>query len=359
MGGRERTTIVAGASIVVVGAIVAVWRRRRRRRAGLAAWRLVVDPGRCGAPDDYVVEAVDNPRMRFVAPDGGNRGVHGVPHPPFITQPNWDALRGTAGLLRGTDVVVASFPKTGTTLTEQVVLCLLAGGDASKLDPSTQNEWNATRGHGKYWVEKVAAAPGGAAAGSSRPPPLDLAAFGALPAPRVVKTHAPFELFLGRDALAEGLRVIYVTRDARDACVSAYYHAANPHALGWPFGAWAAAWAGGFFEHGTIWAHRRSWRAAPRGRVLWVTYEALLADPDAEIRRIAAFIGVEPTPDLVAKTRAASAFDAMRAKAGGMRRFYRRGTVGDAAAHFDAALAADFVAIEAREAAAGGGRLAL
>ena len=78
----------------------------------------------------------------------------GIPHPPFITNPNWDALRAAPDLLRPSDVVIASFPKTGTTLTEQVVLALLAGGDGAKLDPSSQNEWSDARGHGKYQGSK-------------------------------------------------------------------------------------------------------------------------------------------------------------------------------------------------------------
>lgn len=350
-----------GAAAAVGAAFVILLRyAARRRKGGLAAWRIVVEPGRGGAPDEYVVERVDGTPGRFVAPDASNRGIHGVPHPPFIRQPNWDALRSAGGLFRESDVVVASFPKTGTTLTEQIVLSLLAGGDAAKLDPSTQNEWDAARGHGKYWVEKVDALGDGSAAEGKRRR-LTLAEFAALPSPRVVKTHAPFGLFLGASPsgdLLPGLKVLYVTRDAKDACVSSFYHAANPSALGWAFTAWAKAWACGLFEHGDIWAHRRGWRAAPSAAgpgILWLRYEELLSDPDREIRRIAAFIGVDASEELVAKTRTNAAFDAMKAKAGAMTTFYRRGATGDAKAHFDAATAADFDAIEAREAAAGGG----
>ena len=285
----------------------------------------------------------------------------GIPHPPFITNPNWDALRAAPGLLRSSDVVVASFPKTGTTLTEQVVLALLAGGDGAKLDPSSQNEWSDARGHGKYWVEKVAAVPG-AGDGTGGELRMPLAKFASLPAPRVVKTHAPAEIFLGTDvatgALVPGLRIVYVTRDARDACVSAYYHAASPFKLGWPFAAWAKAWASGLFEHGTIWDHRRGWRARARespDQVLWLRYEDVLADPEREIARVAAFVGVDATPELMHKVNALSNFDAMKRKAGKMAYFYRKGSAGDAKGHFDETLGAEFLAIEAREAASGGG----
>ena len=214
---------------------------------------------------------------------------------------------------------------------------------------------------GKYWVEKVAAVPG---AGDGRGGELrmPLAKFASLPAPRVVKTHAPSEVFLGTDvatgALVPGLRIVYVTRDARDACVSAYYHAASPFKLGWPFAAWAKAWASGLFEHGTIWDHRRGWRARARespDQVLWLRYEDVLADPEREISRVAAFVGVDATPELMHKVNALSNFDAMKQKAGKMAYFYRKGSAGDAKGHFDETLGAEFLAIEAREAASGGG----
>ena len=350
--------VVAAAAGVVVACLL----RRRKRAMSLSNWRITVDVGRGGDADAYYVESVDDPRVRFRGPDASNRGIHGIPHPPFITNPNWDALRATPGLLRSGDVVVASFPKTGTTLTEQIVLLLLAGGDASKLDPSTQNEWSDDRGHGKYWVEKVVARGGGGGGGaaSSKERRMALETFDALPAPRVVKTHAPYSIFLGADVrtgdLLPGVKVVYVTRDARDACVSAYYHAANPQKLGWPFEAWATAWASGLFEHGTIWDHRRSWRtqrAKTPDQVLWLRYEDVLAEPRREIARVAAFLGVDATPELVERTHEASTFAAMKRTAGKMSSFYRKGEAGDSKGHFDATLDADFQAIEAREAPGG------
>ena len=45
---------------------------------------------------------------------------------------------------RKSDVVITTFPKCGTTLTEQVVLLLLNGGDAAALDPLSKNSANLT-----------------------------------------------------------------------------------------------------------------------------------------------------------------------------------------------------------------------
>tara|TARA_B110000090_G_C13040916_1_gene315635 strand:- start:35 stop:436 length:402 start_codon:yes stop_codon:yes gene_type:complete len=50
---------------------------------------------------------------------------------------------------RPSDIVIATFPKCGTTLTEQVVLLLLNGGDAAALDPLSKNSANLTGGLGK------------------------------------------------------------------------------------------------------------------------------------------------------------------------------------------------------------------
>ncbi|KAH8070489.1 hypothetical protein JL721_4879 [Aureococcus anophagefferens] len=285
--------VAFAAVVAAVGAAVALVRRRRRQSMSLDDWRVVMETGRGGEADAYYVESKADPSVRFRGPDASNRGVHGALAPR------------------------------------------------------------------KCWVEKVAAVPG---AGDGRGGELrmPLAKFASLPAPRVVKTHAPSAIFLGTDvttgALVPGLRIIYVTRDARDACVSAYYHAASPFKLGWPFAAWAKAWASGLFEHGTIWDHRRGWRARARespDQVLWLRYEDVLADPEREIARVAAFVGVDATPELMHKVNALSNFDAMKQKAGKKAYFTARaarGRQGPLRRHAGAALA-----IEAREAASGGG----
>ena len=95
-------------------------------------------------------------------------------------------------------------------------------------------------------------------------------------------------------------------------------------------------------------------REAP-DQVLWLRYEEVLADPEREIARVAAFVGVDATPELMQKVNALSNFDAMKQKAGKMAYFYRKGSAGDAKGHFDETLGAEFLAIEAREAASGGG----
>ena len=148
--------------------------------------------------------------------------------------------------LRPTDVVVACYPKCGTTLTEQIVLLALNGGDAASLDPLSKNAKNYLGDEasiGKVWPEACLRPDNdqtGGDKGKEEFVPMTRSAFDALPAPRVIKTHARVRNLLGNDSggLVEGAKYVICTRNPFDACVSAYYHAWHPKNSGWPFDAW-------------------------------------------------------------------------------------------------------------------------
>lgn len=308
---------------------------------------------------------------RHRCPDGGNF-VQGVPHPPFISSPSWDGLHRTAmagELQRPGDVWVATYPKCGTTFTEQIILLLQNDGDPSLLHPASQNTYNHETGVGKIWVEQWVRLPEDAAASptvtlkSGVRKVIPLKDFGNMPAPRLLKTHAPRHMFLGvapvrqllvsspsfaatgrAAAISPGTKVVYTCRNPKDACVSAYYHAANPQQLGIPFDAWAYIWLAGLFEHGRWTDHLAGWRAEALSnpeQVLFVRYEALKEDPEMEIRRIASFLEIAVTDELVARTVTHSGFAAMKKQSNNFR-FFRKGVVGDYAKHFSPGLAAEF-----------------
>jgi hypothetical protein len=182
---------------------------------------------------------------------------------------------------RDDDIVLATFPKCGTTWTEQVTLLLLNGGNAELLDPSTKNSYRVGK-VGKLWPEaSLEQKPGVAEAKGGEFVTLSKQEFDAAPSPRLIKTHAHVRNLLGTggrglESAPRGLKVVVVARNPLDACVSGYYHAWNPFRSGWPFDAWAAFWLSGYSEQGSWFDFHKTWMAEGKkhpGRVHWIQYE--------------------------------------------------------------------------------------
>ena len=191
--------------------------------------------------------------------------VRGTYFSPWLGADRWEEV-AAAVKLRGSDVVVATFPKSGTTLAEQAVLLFQSGA----LDPGVlamARDKNAlgrrpareTAG-AKVWPEACLLVPKGdpgEAARGAEFAPLAVEDFDAMPAPRLVKTHAPSHLVVGEvgGSLGGGKsaapKFVVVVRSPKDVVVSSYYHAWNPAKSGWPFSAWVAAWLSGTTPSGS------------------------------------------------------------------------------------------------------------
>jgi hypothetical protein len=77
--------------------------------------------------------------------------VQGVAYPVSVAEARWNML-SNAVKLRSDDVFVVSYPKCGTTWTEQTVLLLQTRGDSSLLNPATKNVFIPGESHcGKIW----------------------------------------------------------------------------------------------------------------------------------------------------------------------------------------------------------------
>ena len=161
----------------------------------VAAWEVVA--GANGT--SWAVDRRD-PSRRFCYPHGSTPINGTMRYPGFVSERRWQRLRRAVRLRPG-DIVIATFPKAGTTWMEQIVLLLLQRGDASKLNPEQQNAlpFNA-HGVGSVWLERYVEA-----LDEEGPPALSLAEWEALPSPRLIKTHALPSLLVGLPEGADAL----------------------------------------------------------------------------------------------------------------------------------------------------------
>jgi aryl sulfotransferase len=199
---------------------------------------------------------------------------------------NWDLIA-----LREGDVVAANWAKAGVTWLQQIVVQLIHDGspDAHAGDRTLWPDW---------WMDN----------------PAEMAAVvAAVPGRRVFKTHLPADAL----TISPEARYIYIGRDARDVAWSFYNHVhtysqwlidrvnAAPHrdwARDWPdcsddirvfYREWIEKDGHPYWP---FWSHVQSWwdlRHLPN--VMLLHFEQLKRDREGQMRRIAAFIGAEPT----------------------------------------------------------------
>lgn len=188
---------------------------------------------------------------------------------------------------RRDDIYVASYPRSGTTLTQMIVHLLTSDGRAEFDHITEVSPW---------WERSLAWRDGAAAE-------LD-----DLPAPRVFKTHL-LRRWLPRDA-----RCIYVERDGRDVAVS-YYHLYRSH-LGYTdsFERFWQRFLDGRLQYGSWFRHIASWRRAfPDRQVLWLRFEELLARRRQTVETIAEFLNIDASAAQLQRVCELTSFDAMKA----------------------------------------------
>lgn len=215
------------------------------------------------------------------------------------------------------DVFVVTFPRSGTTWTEQIVHLLLRGGE--------QGDQRIT--DAAPWLEKLPLRPGGTRAFAET-----------LERPRLFTSHLPLSLW-PPPALAG--RVVYVARNVKDVATSMFFHDQSKQGYEGSKDEHFEQFIEGNVLFGSYFDHVVPWYTASQqsAAILFVRYEELQADLGAAVQRIAAFLGVALDDILLSRVLAQSSFSAMSTSAEtnfswvpqreGIPTHYRKGIVGD------------------------------
>lgn len=280
--------------------------------SGAPSWLNSVFGMMCPATNPEPEKPKDPPSLMDPEHGYAYRMVHGVCYPPFASEAAIDRLMGEDWSREG-DVLIATYPKCGTTWMQQMVLLLLAKGDASKVtDPMEQSPWVdrefsiATR-QAKGDAAKIDAAFDKLVRGDGD------AGFGGR---RTFKTHAPYALLPCAGRFSKG-KIIVVTRNPKDACASMYKHYLGLPAFKYtgPWDHFVGLFLDGNVGQGSWFDHVLGWRTAKDDigdRLLFLSFEDMKADVETSVKRIAAFIDVDVDDELLAKVVAASSFDSMK-----------------------------------------------
>ncbi|KAM8960122.1 sulfotransferase 1C4-like isoform 2-T2 [Pelodytes ibericus] len=250
--------------------------------------------------------------------------VEGVPL-PHSTCDFWDMIHNFQA--REDDIVIATYPKAGTTWGQEILDLILMEGD----------------------VEKASRAPC-----FLKVPFIDLGVTGleiaeGMKSPRLIKTHLPIQL-VPPSIWEKNVKVIYVARNAKD-CMVSYYHFQRmnkglPDPGTWDdyFSAFLSGnvpW-GSWFDHVIGW-----WNARDKHQILYILYEDMIEDRKREICKMAKFLGKDLSEEVLEKIQQHTSFQAMKENPmtnfsvlpaivfdQSVSKFMRKGTVGDWKNHF-------------------------
>ncbi|XBH72096.1 hypothetical protein VPH35_099470 [Triticum aestivum] len=197
---------------------------------------------------------------------------------------------------RPTDVLLASFPKSGTTWLKALAFATLHR-DAHPPSSDADHPLRRRNPHDCVRFLEVDSA--------LEHTDVDAVAaeIEALPSPRLLATHLPYSLLPERVVSAGGPRIVYVCRDPKDALVSSWLFTRKASASAGVDGdAFSMQEAFELFREGRCccgpqWRHVLEYCEASRrrsgggGEVLFLRYEEMLRDPAANLKTMAEFMG--------------------------------------------------------------------
>ncbi|KAM4696072.1 uncharacterized protein WCC33_014801 [Rhinophrynus dorsalis] len=258
---------------------------------------------------------------------GQLKPIEGVPLAEDVAR-NWEEIK--AFQARPEDILIGTFPKSGTSWIQEIVDLILHEGD-----------------------EEIC-----------RRPPLfvrmpflellhlmepGIEEVNAMPSPRVLKTHLAVQL-VPKSFWEQTCKVIYVARNAKDTLTSYYHfdHMLPFHPDPGTFEEYLQRFMKGAVGWGSWYDHVKGfWEKKDKHRILYLFYEDLKQNPVEEVRKVMKFLDKDLSEDVLKKIAHLSSFNQMKDNPmannstfpsfiidQSKTRFMRKGLVGDWKNHF-------------------------
>ena len=253
----------------------------------------------------------------------GYHVVNGVLVPAFVTQELVDGMKEMKHYQD--DVWVISYPKSGITWTSQIVKLIHSKGVQDNVKITTAVPWL----EAERFTSDV---------------PLE-----DLPRPRAFRSHFPYDKFpCGHPPHSLPSKFIYVMRNPKYLVVSHFNFVSLTRSITWD--QFWTKFITGESSYGDTFDHILSWwahRDSPN--ILFLKYEDMKKDLPQAISKIASFLQVDLSPDVVQKIADLTTFEKMKTddtanyswekifdNKKGEPSFLRKGTVGDWKNHLTA-----------------------
>ncbi|NP_001121091.1 sulfotransferase SULT1A isoform X1 [Ornithorhynchus anatinus] len=197
--------------------------------------------------------------------------VNGIPLIKYFAE-NLGALESLR--VQPSDLLVSTYPKSGTTWVSEILDMIYQGGDLEKCQRAPVFL------RVPFLEFSIPGMPSG------------METLKDTPSPRLLKTHLPLAL-LPKVLLDQKVKVIYIARNAKDVAVSYYhfYRMAKVHPDPGTWETFLEAFKAGQVCYGSWYQHVQDWWELRKQQpVLYLFFEDIKEDPKREIRKIMEFI---------------------------------------------------------------------
>uniref|UniRef100_A0A8D0GZX6 Sulfotransferase n=1 Tax=Sphenodon punctatus TaxID=8508 RepID=A0A8D0GZX6_SPHPU len=197
--------------------------------------------------------------------------IGGVPLVKYFAE-NWGEVENFQA--RPDDLLISTYPKSGTTWISEVVDLIFHQGDVEK---ARRNPIYLRVPFLEFAVPDV---------------PTGTELLRKMPPPRFIKTHLPVQL-MPESFWTQGCKMIYVARNAKDVAVSYYffYQMAKVHPDPGTWDEFLEKYIAGDISYGPWFDHVKGWwDKRHEQRMLYLFYEDMKEDPRREVRKVMEFL---------------------------------------------------------------------